>query len=85
MRRIDRLRIWATPVLLAVVTILALALARKVGVLSLDWLKSNKDALAAINSAVSIVAVLVASVLAYYRFFRGRTLATRADLSIESM
>jgi hypothetical protein len=60
-----------------------LAYARKVGVLSLDWLKDNKDALDAINTIVTILALSVAGVLAYYRFFRGRTLATRADLSID--
>jgi hypothetical protein len=80
---LHRMRFWATPVLLAALAVLLLAYSRKVGVLSLGWLKVNKDALAAINSLCSTVAVVVAGILAYYRFFRGRTLTTRAELSID--
>lgn len=83
MRRIHHLQLWATPVLLAILTALLLIYFHKVGVFTLDWLKINKDALAAISSLCSTVALVVASILAYYRFFRGRTLTTRAELSID--
>lgn len=73
----------ATPALLAILTALLRIYFHKVGVLSLDWLEINKDALAAISSLCSTVALVVASILAYYRFFRGRTLTTRAELSID--
>lgn len=70
------------PVLLAATAVLLLVYFRKIGVLSLDWLKVNKDALAAIGGLCSTTAVIVASILAYCRFFHGRTLTTRAELSI---
>jgi hypothetical protein len=77
------LRLWATPILQAILAALLLVYFHKVGILSLDWLKTNNDALAAISSLCSTVALVVASILAYYRFFRGRTLTTRAELSID--
>jgi hypothetical protein len=83
MRQIHRIRLWATPILLAILVVLLLAYSRKIRVLSLDWLKINKDALTAVNSLCSTLALVVASILAYYRFFRGRTLTTRAELSID--
>ena len=73
---------WATPVLLLVLVVLLLAYLRKTGILSLDWLKANKDALAAMSSLVSTVVAVLAGILAYYRFFRGRTFTTRVELSI---
>jgi hypothetical protein len=82
-RLIDRLRIWATPALLVVLAVVGLAYAQRAGVLSLAWFKDNKDALGGVGSVVNLVAVVVGSALAYFRFFRGRTLATRADLSID--
>jgi hypothetical protein len=82
-RLIDRLRIWVTPVLLTVLAVLGLAHARKAGILSLTWLNANKDAVATVSSMVNVLVLAVGSALAYFRFFRGRTLATRADISID--
>jgi hypothetical protein len=73
---------WATPVLSVVLAVLLLAYARKAGILSTVWLVAHKDALAAVSSAFSAAGILVGGILAYYRFFRGRTLATRAELAI---
>lgn len=82
-QRPSHYRALATPVFSLILAILLCAYARKLGVLSTFWLASHKDALAAVNSVVSATAVLVAGVLAYYRFFRGRTFATRAELAID--
>src|SRR3712207_2475625 len=82
MRLIDRVRIWLVPALLAAVVVLTVVYAARRGVISTSWLKANKDAVAAVNSIVSMTVVLVASVLGYYRFFRGRTWTTRADLAL---
>ena len=45
-------------------------------------LAEHKDPLSAAASAVNIAAVSVGAVLSYYRFFRGRTFSTRADLGL---
>lgn len=82
MFRFRSLRPLVRPALLAALTVLLLVYSRKIGMLSLDWLKVNKDALAAIGGLCSTAAVIVAGILAYYRFFHGRTLTTRAELSI---
>jgi hypothetical protein len=80
--RFDRVRVWATPVLLAVLVALGMVYAAKVGVLSLGWLQSRKDAFAAINSIVGVIVLLAGSTIGYLRFFRGRTLTSRVELSI---
>jgi len=77
------MRFWLRAVLGAVALLLLAANAVKYGFLSWQWLDDHGDALDAAYSAVSIVAILVGGLLAYYRFFRGRTLATRAELSID--
>jgi hypothetical protein len=77
------LRLWLRAALGAVVLLLLAANGVKYGFLSWEWLETRNDALDAAYSAVSIVAILVGGVLAYYRFFRGRTLATRAELSVD--
>jgi hypothetical protein len=82
-RPLNRYRIWATPVLAAVLATLLAAYARKVGILSTLWLTGHKDALAALSSAISAAGIVIGGLMAYFRFFRGRTLATRADLTIE--
>jgi len=48
-----------------------------------SWLNQNKDELAALNSLIGVAAILVGGVLAYYRFFRGRTFSTRAELAMK--
>ena len=80
---LNRCRMWATPVLAAVLALLLLAYGRKVGILSTPWLTSHKDALAAVSTALSAAGILLGGLLAYYRFFRGRTLSTRAELAID--
>ena len=71
-----------TALLWGVFIVLVFAYSIKHGLLSLAWLGQHKDALSAANSVASMAAIAVGGVLAYYRFFKGRTLATRADLSI---
>ena len=69
---------------LSVTTIALLAAnAWKYEVLSSTWLKDQKDALAALNSIVTLLVFLAASLFSYYRFFRGRTLSLRSELSID--
>lgn len=82
MFRFRNLRPLVTPVLLAASAVLLLVYFRKT-VLSLDWLKVNKDALAAISGLCSTTVVIVAGIFAYCRFFHGRTLTKRAELSID--
>lgn len=73
--------------LIFALSIIAIALlvanAWKHHVLSVEWLKDQKDALAALNSIVTLLVFLAASIFSYYRFFRGRTLSLRADLDID--
>jgi hypothetical protein len=71
------------PSLVVAAVTLVMANLLKHRLLGLSQLAANKDALAALNSAVTIVVVLVGSVFSYYRFFRGRTFVTRAELSID--
>lgn len=62
---------------------LVIANAWKHQILSVDWLKSQKDALAALNSIVTLLVFIAGSVFSYYRFFKGRTLSLRADPQID--
>jgi hypothetical protein len=82
MRIRDRARIWATPVLLAIAIGLAIALAAKMHYLSRSELEANKDWLSTASTVVGAGAILVTAVLAYFRFFRGRTFASRAILDV---
>jgi hypothetical protein len=52
------------------------------GVLTTSTLARNKDALNALQSAVQVVFIIVGAVFSYYRFFRGRTFVSRADVAI---
>lgn len=83
MRARDRVRIWAMPVLLLIAIGLTIALAIKMRLISRAELSTNKDWLSAGSSVVSAGAILVTAVLAYFRFFRGRTFARRADLAVD--
>ena len=49
---------------------------------SLSWFKDNKDALAALNSIVTVFLLIAGGLFSDYRFFRGRTLSSRAELAI---
>lgn len=83
MRRLDRIRIWAPPVLLLVITALAATLAARSGLISRARLASNKDWLDVVGGVASSAAILVTAVLAYFRFFRGRIFARRASLAVD--
>src|ERR1700722_6438282 len=83
MRIRDHVRIWATPALLLIAIGLAIALAIKMHFISRSCLAANKDSLSAGSSVVSAGAILVTAVLAYFRFFRGRTFAKRAVLAVD--
>lgn len=61
---------------------LVLAILLKHGMLTRSRLEDSKDALSALNYAVGVLAVVIGSVLSYYRFFRGRTFVARAEPTI---
>jgi len=54
----------------------------KHGFLTWDTLKDHKEALDGASSAISILVLTVGAVLSYFRFFHGRTFATRAELDL---
>ena len=70
------------PGLVVVVAALVLADLVKYKLLTASALAANKDALAALNSAVTVIAVMFGPIFSYYRFFRGRTFYSRAELKI---
>lgn len=82
MRRLDRVRLWATPVLLLILAGLVIAYLFKAGVVTRAWFETNKDLLDALNSLIASVVLVVAGVLGYYKFLRGRTFTTRASMEI---
>jgi len=75
-------RATAIATLSSVAIVLALANLIKEGYITWDILRDRKDALNAAASAINILVVLVGAVLSYFRFFRGRTFSTRADLDL---
>lgn len=85
MRVLDRIRIWAAPILTLVILGLVIALGLKTGFISRSTLVANKGWLSAMSSVVSAVAVLTTAVLAYLRFFRGRTFARRMNLTLDTV
>src|SRR5574341_2667855 len=70
-------------VLTIVIFLFALANLVKYGFLSLEDLKNNKDSIDAIGSIITSIILIAGAIASYYRFFRGRTFSTRADLAIE--
>ena len=84
MRIRDRVRIWATPALLLIAIGLAVAVAVKMHIISRTQLQANQAWLSAGSSVVSAGAILVTAILAYFRFFRGRTFARRIVLAVEA-
>jgi hypothetical protein len=82
MTRFDRFRVSALWNLLAVLFLLILAALYTRG-LTLSFLADHKDGFAALNNVVGTAALGIGGVLAYFRFFRGRTFATRANLQVE--
>lgn len=83
MRLLDRVRIWAVPLLVIVVLGLAVAFAVKSGFISRSKLVANKGWLSVASGVVSAAAILTTAVLAYFKFFRGRTFARRAILTVD--
>jgi len=83
MSKFDRIRLWAIPVLLVAVVLLGLAYLTKLGLINPSRLGAGKDTLAAVGSICTTVTVVVTGVLAYYRFFRGRTFTLRLELDSE--
>jgi hypothetical protein len=83
MRWFTRHRDTVVPLLVVVVAALLLANLIKHGILTASQLASNRDALAALQSAVQVVFIILGAVFSYYRFFRGRTFVMCADVSIK--
>jgi hypothetical protein len=83
MSKFDRIRLWATPVLVAVIVILIVAYLIKLGLIDPRRLGADKDSIAAIGSICTTLTVLVTGVFAYHRFFRGRTFTLRLDVNCE--
>ena len=64
------------------VAALALANVLKERSISVAWLKDNKDAITAATGIATTLLVFLGGVFSYYRFFRGRTFAARAELKL---
>lgn len=64
------------------VAILLLANAWKHNIISARWLKDQKDALSSINSIATTILFIAGAIFSYYRFFRGRLLTVKAELSL---
>lgn len=79
---IARVRSWLNPILGAVLVVLIFGYAVVHKYLTWSWFAANKDALSSVNSVIGSAAILLGGVLAYYRFFRGRTFSTRAELAM---
>jgi hypothetical protein len=63
--------------------LLSLANAWKYRLISVDWLRTQKDALLAFNSILTTAIIITGALFSYYRFFRGRTLSLRSELSLD--
>ncbi|WIX85727.1 hypothetical protein [Amycolatopsis sp. DG1A-15b] len=83
MSKFDRIRLWATPVLLVLFVLLVLVYLVTRGIINPSRLGASKDTLAAVGSICTTVTVLTTGVLAYYRFFRGRMFTLRLELNSE--
>jgi hypothetical protein len=84
------MRTWLTrnretliPVLLVGICAFAIANLIKHKFLTASALASNKDALAALNNCVNVVFVTLGAIFSYYRFFRGRTFFSRAEVTLD--
>lgn len=55
----------------------------KGGVITESVLEQKKDAIEALAAVVTTALVFLGAIFSYFRFFRGRTLAVRAEISIE--
>ncbi len=64
------------------VMILGMANALKHGLVSAQWLRDQKDTFSVLNSCVTMIILVIGAGFSYYRFFRGRTLSLRLEVSI---
>lgn len=71
------------PIFTVLVVALVVANSLKHGWLTTSILADNKDALDALNKVVTAIVVGVGAVFSYYRFFRGRTFFSRANLAMD--
>ena len=71
------------PILGAIALALLLAILVRLDILTTSKLATNKDALSALSSSVTMIFLLIGGVFSYYRFFRGRTFFARADIDIK--
>jgi hypothetical protein len=65
------------------ILLLCIAILWKSGIVSLSALKEQKDSISAIQSILTIIFLIFGAVASYYRFFRGRTFSTRAELELD--
>lgn len=70
------------PVLVVAAVALLLANAIQHGYLTASLLAKNKDALGALQNVVQVIVLSVGATFSYYRFFRGRTFVSRAEIEI---
>jgi hypothetical protein len=72
-------------VLVLIVAVCSLAIANllKHGVAVKSAIVQNKDFIDAISKILGATALAIGAVASYYRFFRGRTFAAKADLNLE--
>jgi fumarate reductase subunit D len=68
---------------LAVVILLVVANLVKDGYITATALKDQKDAISSVSTIISTVLLIIGAVVSYFRFFRGRTMAVRANVSID--
>src|SRR6478736_2620036 len=64
------------------VLLLLVANAWKLHLVSVQLLAAKKDAISAVTSVASAVVLIAGAIFSYYRFFRGRTLSLRLELSL---
>lgn len=70
-------------ILSLIAAILIIANLQKYQYISSQWLKDQKDALAALNSIITMIVIVAGAIFSYYRFFFGRTFALRTELSLD--
>jgi len=82
MQLLRRFRDEIVVVLLVALAALSVACLVKAGVVTWDWFARHKEGIDALSSVLGILAVGVGAFAAYYRFFKGRTFTTRADVQL---
>ena len=82
MKLFVRYRDTIVPLLVLLVAALLLANLVGHGILTASALAESKDALSALQSAVQVIFIILGAVFSYYRFFRGRTFISRADVTV---